>query len=243
MGVEFIYTGPSWANQSYDAPGSWEYQHKTNLAKEWSLPFHDYSQCGSSALNRSEAIKKTQQHLPIVWIYNEPLLDLQEATGLSMSEFIRRSDWFDIWKECNKFCLDTINQIGVPVFLIGGHSDVIDCKYENIVTGHFSWQHWIAEQAGLKVDNDGLIHVKINDGSDFSFRHCWGAEFAHRYMHENSNISPSSEIVDAVWNILFFWKELEKANLFFDVHPNRKANQEFAKVLLPALQNFLQDTK
>jgi hypothetical protein len=243
MNTQFIYTGPSWAKKSWDPPGSIADKNQTNLAKEWGIPFLDLSQAASSVLDRVKAIKNlTINELPIVWIYNEPIVNLTDITGLSFTEFIQSADWKDIWNECNQHCLQAINNIGKPVLLIGGHSDIVDCNYDNITVGYHSWQKWIAEQAGLQVDHD-TVYVKMDDGGDFSFEHCWGAEVVHRSMHNHPNITPSKEITNAIWDIFFFWKELEKANLFFEVHPNKQSNQQFAEFLLPTVTKFLQDNK
>ena len=242
MHPQFIYTGPSWALRSYDPPGSQEDNIRTNLAKEWQIPFLDLACRGVGVLNGVSAVESVADQLPIVWIYNEPIIDLTAITGLSFAEFIQRSDWKDIWKECNQHCLQSINKIGKPVLLIGAHSDIVDCKYDNIIVGHHSWQKWIAKEAGLQVDDDA-VYVKMDDGGDFSFEHCWGAEIVHRLMHEHPEIVPSTEIVNAIWDIFFFWKELEKAKLFYEVHPNHRANVEFAKFLLPTINKFLQDNK
>lgn len=242
---QLIYTGPSWAHSSYDPPNTVEYANPTSLAKEWNIPCLDLSKPGSGVLDRVTRVTNTKNSgtvLPIVWIYNEPLVDLKDATGMDLAEFVQRSDCIDIWKECNRWCLNKINDIGLPVLLIGGHCDIVDCDFSNITVGHDSWQKYIAELAGLKVDNN-TVYVKMDDGGDYSFDRCWGAEVVHRFIHQHQNIQPSQEIVNAIWDIFFFWKELEKANLFFEVHPNKRANQEFAKFLLPVVNKFLQDTK
>lgn len=240
---QFIYTGPSWAARSFDIPGSHADNNQTNLAKEWQIPFVNISQSGTTILNRVSAVNKLGSNkLPIIWIYNEPIGNLTDITKLSFLEFIQRADWKDIWKECNQHCLQAINNIGRSVLLIGAHSDIVDCNYDNITIGYPSWQKWMAEQAGLKVDSN-TVYVKMDDGGDFFVSHCWGAEVVHKFIHEHPEITPSIEIVNAIWDIFFFWKELEKADLFYEVHPNRQATTQFAKLLLPTVEKFLQDNK
>jgi len=186
---KFIYTGPSWAAQSYDPPSASEYRNPTNLAKEWQIPFFDASSPGTTVLNRITAVQNYHDiKLPIIWVYNEPVSDLQEITGITFEELIQQANWKDTWKKCNQYCLKAINDIGCPVLLIGGHSDIIDCNdYKNITIGHSSWQKWLASQAGLKVDRN-IIYVKMDDGGDFSFNLCWGAEIIHRFMHEHPEL-------------------------------------------------------
>ena len=235
--MKYIYTGPSWANSSYPIT-----DHSTNLAREWGIPYIDMTQKGVGVLAQVQSIKKLNSKLPIIWVYNEPILNLETITGISIDNFLQRSDWKDLWNECNQHCLSAIASLGVPVLLIGGHSDIVDCNHSNITVACDSWQKWLAQQAGLTVDN-GVVSVKMDDGGDFLIKHGWGAEIAHRYLHEHPAINPDPGLMNSVWDIFFFWKELEKANLFYEVHPNLQGNQLFAKFLLPTVTNFLQESK
>jgi hypothetical protein len=240
---KFVYTGPSWAARSYDPPGTLEFKNPTNLAKEWQIPFFDVSKPGTTILNRIYAVKELDNTtLPIVWVYNEPIGCLTEATGLSKEQFMQRSDWRDVWEDCNQFCLKTINDLNRPVLLIGAHSDIVNCDYKNITVAHPSWQKFLAHQAGMSIKYN-TVNVKMDDGGDFFVSDCWGAEVLHKFMHEDPHITPSVEITNAVWDIFFFWKELEKANLFFDVHPNYQGNKLFAEHLTPTVIKFLQENK
>lgn len=239
---QFIYTGPSWAYTSYDVPNSEADLNPTSLAKEWQIPCINLSRPGRRIVESVELVRQAEDKLPIIWIYGEPSLNLKEATGMEHKEFIQRSDWLDVWKECNQWCLNKINDIGLPVLLIGAHSDIVDCDFSNITIGHDSWQKYIAKLAGLKIDNK-TVYVKMDDGGDYSFDRCWGAETVHRIIHEHQDIDPSQGITNAVWDIFYFWKELEKSNLFFDVHPNKQGNKLFAEFLLPTVNKFLQETQ
>lgn len=234
--MRFVYTGPSWAASSYplgiDA---------TSLAKEWKIPYTDCSKPGSNVLECLNLVK-AHSTLPLIWIYNEPLGCLTEATGLTKSDLLQRRDWKDVWDECNQYCLEKISGLNRPVLLIGGHSDIVNCNYPNITIGCKSWQKFLAEQSGMSIDND-KVHVKMDDGGDFDVSFCWGAEVLHRYMHEHPEISPATEVTNAIWDIFFFWKELEKANLFYDVHPNINGNRLFAEFLKPVVTKFLEDNK
>ena len=234
--MKFVYTGPSWAASSYPLGVG-----ATSLAKEWGIPYANYSQPGSNVMGCIQSLKKAPA-LPIVWIYNEPLGCLTEATGLSKEQLVQQSDWQDVWEECNQFCLSAISNLNRPVLLIGGHSDIVNCNYSNITVAHPSWQKFLAQQAGMSVTNDE-VYVKMDDGGNFTVKHCWGGEVMHRFMHENPDIAPSIEITNATWDIFFFWKELEKANLFYDVHPNLKGNKLFAEYLKPMVDKFLEENK
>jgi len=234
--MSFIYTGPSWAASSYPlGPAA------TNLAKEWGIPCIDYSMPASSVLDCIKSFR-IKSSTPIVWVYNEPLNCLSEATGLTKAQLIQRSDWRNVWEDCNQFCLKAINDLNRPVLLIGSHSDIVNCDYSNITIGHTSWQKFLAQQAGMPLTNQS-IYVKMDDGGDFTVQNCWGAEVIHRFMHEHPDVTPSTEITNAVWDIFFFWKELEKANLFYEVHPNKQGNELFAEFLKPIVVKFLQENQ
>jgi len=234
--MNFTYTGPSWAASSYPVTDS----NVTNLSRLWDIQCKDQSRPGSSVLSCVKMIKKEKSSAPIVWIYNEPLGDLIEITGMEQKEFLARLDWKDIQKECNQYCLNAISSLNRPVLLIGGHCDIVDCNYANITVGHRSWQRFLAEQAGM-ITRKGKINVTMDDGGSFSFSHCWGAELAHKFMHENPDITLDSELVNNIWDIFFFWKALEKEDLFYEVHPNRRGNVLFAEHLKPTVIKFLED--
>lgn len=232
--MTFAYSGPSWAASSYPVENN-----ATNLARLWDLPNVNYSRPASTVLDCLKMIISGPR-IPVVWIYHEPFGCLTEATGLSKQQLIQRSDWRDVWEECNQFCLKQIADLNRPILLIGGHSDIVNCNHSNIVVGNASWQKFLANQAGMSIENNA-VRVKMDDGSDFTVDHCWGAEIIHRFMHENPEINPSVEITNSVWDIFFFWQELEKAGLFYQVHPNRQGNELFAEFLKPIVNNFLQE--
>ena len=235
--MRFAYTGPSWAASSYPADAA-----STNLAKEWNFQYINCARPGSTVLTCLDVVKITPAFLPLIWVYHEPLGCLTEATGLTTAQLIQRSDWKDIWEECNQYCLKKIASLNRPVLLIGGHSDIVNCTHSNITVGTESWQKFLANAAGMSIE-DQQIDVKMDDGGNFKVQHCWGAEVIHRFMHKNPDITPSIEITNAVWDIFFFWKELEKSNLFYEVHPNKRGNELFASFLKPTIAKFLEENQ
>jgi hypothetical protein len=243
MSPQFVYTGPSWAERSYDDPS--KLVEPTNLAQQWGIECVDLSLAGASVMSTADAVEnyfKTSPRLPIVWIYNEPILNIGDTTGLTEQEFLCSSDWENIWMHCNKKCLQRIASLGCPVLLIGAHSDIVDCDYPNITVAHPSWQKWLAEKAGFDVTNN-QIHVKMYKGGNFNFEHCWGAEIVQAYIFNNPNIDPPDGLVKSVWDIMEFWRQLSRTGLFSGCHPTRLAHEEFAKFLLPTVTKFLQDNK
>lgn len=239
MTPKFIYTGPSWAASSYPID-----ENSTNLAKEWNIPYIDTSAAASSVLDNLKSVKNIlrNERLPIIWIYNSTLGNMLEATNLSVNRVIEQPTWQDLFNQCNRYCLEQINSLDVPVLLIGGHQDIQDCDYKNITVGHISWQKWLAEQAGMPI-NDGIIQVTPADGGNYPLEYCWGAEVVHRKIHEDPLINPDPALLSAVWDIYYFWEELQQRDWFFEVHPNKRGNVEFAKFLKPVVEKFLEENK
>lgn len=234
MTEKFLYTGPSWAKNSYPIN-----RVSTNLAQQWGFDYIDLTLPGQGNHSCFEQIKKHSDNLPVIWLYCEPLLSLTQATGMSMTEFVVSENWRSIREACNQYCLDLINSLPNPVFLIGAHADIVDFKNSksNIIVGEASWQKWLAQQAGLTVDSH--IHVTPKDGGNYKFDHCWGAETVHRFLHDTPTIDPVPSLVDAVWDMYYFWQYLVEQGWFFEVHPNKHGNQEFAKFIKPLIENFL----
>ena len=233
---KFIYAGPSWAERSYDRPD--KNVISTSLAEQWKIGCINISQAGTSVLQNIDQIKKINSNLPIIWIYNEPILDLFKITGILTEEFLYRNDWQDIWNICNQYCLKSISDLNRPILLIGGHSDIVNCNYPNITIAHESWQKFIAEKSGMTVTNN-KIHVNMYTGGEFLFERCWGADVVHKWMHNYPNIDPPDSMVNSVFNMLQFFKKLQNAGWFWEVHPNRLATEKFADFSLLTVLNFL----
>lgn len=232
----FIYAGPSWAASSYPVDAN-----STNLSLEWNLPCINVSRPASSTFDQLDAIRRQSQsaHRPVIWIYNDPLTVLESVTSKSLRDFVQDPFWFEIYREVNQICLDRINDIGMPVLLIGGHCDVFDCDHENITIAHPSWQKWMAETSGMRV-LDGVIDVEPTDGGNYQLDLCWGAEVVQRFLHLNQGVKAHASLVDSMWDIYFFWDELQRRDWFFEVHPNKRANIEFAKFLRSTVNLFLE---
>ena len=219
--MKYIYAGSSWAASSFPVDSN-----ATNLAREWNLPYINTFGLGSTLLGNIDLIKKIKTRHPIVWIYHDPIIDFETITGLSSQEFFQRADYHELREECNQYCLNAINSLGVPVLLIGGASDVVNCNFSNIVVGCKSWQKWLVDLAGLNSNLD----------------HYWSAEIVHLEICKYPDLDPCPGLVDEIYEHFQLWKQLEQQDLFYEVHPNKRANQEFAKFLLPTVTEFLKDT-
>ena len=230
---KFICAGPSWAVTSYpdDALDS------TNVANEWSLEHVSVAVKADSVLGQLRAIENLNTKLPVVFFYCEPLLDLKEIAGVTLKDFVQSENWEEIWHQCNSYCLNAIDQIENPVALIGAHSDITSSNTSSFILDD-SWQKWLASQAGMDVEN-GIINVNPADGGNYKLSRCWGAEIVHRFLHTTPDLEPHPTLLDAIWDMYFFWEELQKRNWFFEVHPNYLANVEFAKYTKDKVKDFL----
>jgi hypothetical protein len=239
MNPQFIYAGSSWAAKSFD-PDKHVY---TNLATEWGIPHTNLTKLAISVLDSFDRIvQHPDKKLPVIFLYHDPIGDIERIIGISFKEFLTRADWKILWDQCNQSCLAKIDSLDRPVLLIGAVTSVINGVYKNITVGHVNWQLWLAEQAGMEVV-DQTVHVTPADGGNFFLNYFWGAQGAQKYLHENPSVKPDKKLLDAIWDVFFFWKELENANLFFEVHPNYNGNKLFAEFLKPTVLKFLNEHK
>lgn len=230
MTPQYIYAGPTWAQRSFDKDS----KTITNFANEWGIPYIDATLQASPPLTILDRVKSLNSQLPIVWIYSDPWGDVPRITGLTHQEYVKRADWFDIWRECNCYTLNAINQLGNPVLIIGTHCDVIDCDYNNITIANSSMQQWMATQAKIDIKN-----LNLADGSCITIPHCFAMEIYLKFFHDYPDIVPDPSLLSQVWDLYFFWKELEKNNLMYDVHPTAHSYITFSKELKDKVQNFL----
>jgi len=228
---KFIYTGPSWAELSYDNIPDWDVNN-TNLAKEWGMPYIDYAARGHSNSSRASLIQNDKNNYPIIWIMCEPLVGhLHDPTSpLSKSlqtEYLITSNHSAVRQTINLMQLDAMNRLNRPIGIVGAHSDIIesDIKYfKNLTIIESSWQNFLADIAGIARQ-------------PYNF----GYEISHRMIHGNQNLIPSNKLIDDVYNGLEFWKKLEKHGLFYDVHPNRTATELFARHVKNKVVKFINE--
>jgi len=217
-----LYVGPSWAVRSFDTVEGSE-DDFTNLIQELNLDVmnlakSDYSntQCLTAVKNH---IKDNKDIRGIIWVYCEPILDVPHELKKTV---IESDNFWSIREIVNQRILSQINNLNIPVGLIGGHSDIVNCDYSNITVIHPSWQKFLAENVGV------------------SLKHGWGAEVAHRYaMYEIKDSSPSKPFVFEVSDTLKSWSEMEMLGVFRGVHPNKKGNILFAKEIANNIQSFI----
>jgi hypothetical protein len=237
---KFNYIGPTWAVKSYDQ--NEQSTGSTNFASEWKI---DHIDITSHATPPGELVdlaeKYSRKDLPIVWIYSDPWGDVPAITGMSHKEYVERSDWFDIWKECNFHNLKRISNLGPPVFIIGSHCDIIDCDFSNIEIGHRSMQKWMAINCNLsniKV-TDNIIDILLPDTRQIQIKHCFANEIYLRFLHENDSVQPDSDLHEKLWHQWHFWKELEKNHFMFEFHPTKMSYVNFAKHIREKVIKFL----
>jgi hypothetical protein len=234
----FVYAGPSWAKRSFDDPD--KNIEISNLAKEWELPYFNCAEEGSNNLQQVQYVKNTLTDLPIIWVMCEPLVELTISDDtLSRSnlyrvhrkkalikKYLNTPDHLSVRQIINFEQLSAMNALNRPIGLIGGHSDIQDSDitfFKNITIIDHSWQNFLAKLAGI-------------DYNQYNF----GFEISHRILHGNHDIAPSDKLVNDIYQGLEFWKLLEKKNLFYEVHPNRVATEEYAKYLKDKVIEFIE---
>jgi hypothetical protein len=201
--------GGSWAARSFSnnfetnlEPGPAD----TNLMRELSIPVTNLAKFKLSNLQGLDIVKDYKNYHGIVWIYSEPMKDVDD-----LQTFITSHNCWQIRECINQQILNCLNNLNIPIALIGGPSDVDNCDYKNISVIYTSWQKFLAD----------LVNIKFTRG--------WDASYIHYKMLTYSNIRPSIQIVDALSETFENFKQLEQAGLIKGVHPTRLANELFAK--------------
>lgn len=239
-----LYLGPSWAVQSYESLHGND-SVKTNLAKELRIPrctlLARYAHSNFDQLKRAKSFMEKNSSLGpfrIVFITANSLQDGHLFYNLSQIEFAKMflvsNDPLDMVKNLEHEFYNQLNQLNIPVALIGAHTDV-DCDtHNNITVIHSSWQNYLGKRCGLN-----------------SF-YGWAADVAHRWLNGvvipkvgspvefDLGTKPSSIVVDEVHKILSdIWVKLERKNLFTGVHPNILGNKLFAKEIADSLNQWI----
>lgn len=224
----YNYIGPTWADRSFDPPGI----DPTNFAKVWGYPTQQFIYPSAPPGSIADWVKQKIGNLPTVWVYSDPWGDIPRLTGISHAELVTRPDWFNIWRDANRQVLSKINSLGVPVFLIGTHCDIIDCEFSNIFIGHPSWQYFMAESLDLVSDG----HIQIDNQT---INHCIAQEIYFRFSYENPEIKYHNSLNDLVISQWMLWEEFYKTGLMYEHHPTSKSYRVFAEYLRPSLDNWL----
>ena len=233
-----------WAVQSYETTTGLEDPVKTNLAQELKLTnYTSLAQYAKSNLDQlMEAQSFIQQHpelapFRIVFVTANSLRDGPVDSGLSEVEwaktFLDSRDPLDIVMNLEQEFYKRLNSLGIPVALIGAHTDVACDSHDNITVIHPSWQNFLGQRSGLNTF------------------HGWAADIAHRwlqgvYIPESGppatfelNRNPSPAVVDEIHKLFVIWRTLKKHKLFFGTHPTILGNQLFAKEIAEPFTKWL----
>jgi len=240
-----LYLGPSWAVQSFETTHGLDDPVKTNLAQE--LELTNYTSLALYACSNLDQLQLAQEFMQqnpelapfrIVFVMANSLQDGYKISGVSQVEFARAfltsEDPIGITKTLEQQFYHRVNSVGVPVALIGAHTDVECESFDNITVIHPSWQNFLGQQCGLN-----------------SF-YGWPAEIGHRWLqgiaipeygppeHFELGTNPSKVLVNEVHELLNIkWKIFEKNKLWTGVHPNIRGNQLFAQEIKQSVNNWI----
>jgi hypothetical protein len=240
-----LYLGPSWAVQSFESTIGIDDPVKTNLAQELgltdytSLALYANSNFDQLALAR-EFIQRHPELAPfrIVFVSANTLSDGPDLFNLSQVEFAKTfllsNDPLDMVQSLEQQFYQHLNQLGVPVALIGAHTDVTCQSHDNITVIHPSWQNFLVKRCGLNSI------------------YGWAADVAHGWLqgiivpevgepeHFDLGRDPSSAVVEEIHKIIFgTWMKIEKHQLFKGVHPTILGNQLFAKEIADSFNQWI----
>lgn len=220
--LEIFYIGPSWAVRSFDTVEGSE-ENYTNLLKEWNIDARNLSKLGLSNENCLGIIRR--QSLDnckgIIWVYCEPILQVEHEFKQAL---IEDEDFWAAREKINQQTFKWMNELNIPIGLIGGHSDIVHCNQPNIEVIHPSWQKFLADEVGVDLE------------------HGWGAEIAHRYAtYEFPGTTPSWACVDLICDTFTSWTKMELTGMFRGCHPTKKGNELFAKEIKSNIDNFIKN--
>jgi hypothetical protein len=227
----YIFAGDSWALKGFTEQ-NYHYHHNDPmpddvcLADHWNIPYELALARGQGNLSVLDKILHLDlpSSTPVIWVYTEPGRDFGRITGQSEFDWMIKEEIFEIRKQLDRSTLEIIKQkLSNPVALIGGLSDI------NIETAtqlgytilHPSWQQWIADKLGSEW-----------------FKQGWGASDIGWRVHSN-NITPSRAATFAWDEQIKEWCWWEDQGYFCHEHPSPQANKEFAKYLMPRVEQWL----
>ena len=228
---KFIYSGPSWALQSFDTPQGRE-PNTTSLVQEWGLAHiaHNVSARGSDFDRQFAHFVNTD--LPIVYVMCEPLAVHNRSSSQKYHKFLDayKNSWQDVWQHREELYQEQMHKLAsLPnrVAVIGAHSDV-SAVPDGITVIDPSWQNYLRQLAGLDTGYN------------------WGVEILHRHIQSTTgqwrNIR-SKVLVDRIYEQFQVWETLQEANLFCAVHPNRRATELYAQHTLDGVLEFIEGVK
>lgn len=226
--TNILYVGPSWANRSYSTHDASETDF-TSLYRELSLDkfnIVDLSKPGMSNQYFIDLLSSPNQphsykckYDAIIWVYCEPIIESKDRQTLLTSE-----NFWQMREQTNKNILNQISQLGVPVAMIGAHSDIENCNYANLEIVHPSWQKFLAEYADVKLDVG------------------WGCEVAHKWLLvDYPKLKPSKNLVNSVSDTWRAWCELDLNGVFCWCHPNKLGNELFAREIEQKIQTWIKN--
>ena len=240
-----LYLGPSWAVQSFESTHGLDDPVKTNLAQE--LELFDYTSLALYANSNLDQLQEAeafmQQHpelapFRIVFVMANSLQDGYKIAGVSQVDFARAfltsEDPVGTIKTLEQQFYHRLNSLGIPVALIGAHTDVEYESFDNITVIHPSWQNFLGQRCGLN-----------------SF-YGWPADVGHRWLqgivipeygppeHFELGTNPSPVVVDEIHKLFNVnWRILEKNKLFKGTHPTILGNQLFAQEIKQSVNNWI----
>jgi hypothetical protein len=244
-----LYLGPSWAVQSYESPIGKHDPVKINLAQELQLTNYtvlaQYANGNLDQIRLAETFMEEHPELApfnIVFVVGNSLRDGYIYSGVSQIEwakiFLTSKDPIDLVQSEEQRFYRQVNSFGIPVALIGAHTDVSCESHDNITVIHPSWQNFLANQCVTNTP-----HIEPFYG--------WAADVAHTWLQGiviptvgppvpfDLGGNPSVVVVDEITKIFEIWRKLENYKLFRGVHPNILGNQLFAKEIANSFNKWI----
>ena len=239
-----LYLGPSWAVQSYESLYGYDDPVKTNLAKE--LNFNNYTQLahyGDSNLTQLNKAKKFISDnidlgpFRIFFVVNTSLDDSAEFYKTNLADFAKTfllsTIPLTLVKELEILFYKELEQLDMPIAVVGSHTDIVDYTFNNNVTViDPSWQNFIGSQCG----------VERFFGWPAAMGHAWMQGSLNGTGHYNVDFDPSMEVVFEINRVFDYWTSFVDAGLWCGVHPNIQGNQLYANHIREKVNQWFDNT-
>ena len=222
---QFIYTGPSWGELSYEPMQDFDvYPNYTNLALEWNIPCYNVAKRANNNYQCIDSVRSLNKDLPVIWIMCEPLVAILHNVP-AQHEYLQSNNHLAVRQDLLHEQLRAMNDLGLSIGIVGAHSDIRQQdinNFSNLSIIHPSWQNFLADKVNVQSRN-----------------YNWGYEIAHVMFRVFPEIKPNDRLVMDMYDGLDFWQQLEKENVFCDVHPNKQGNIQFAELIKQRVIDFI----
>ena len=260
---EFLYTGDSTAFKAFETPdGNDELSQLVSIGKLLEVStgkkMIDVSHYARPNTRLADYVLKINKQAPVIWLFACPVASLfwrehnnawpaihSSNTDLAY-ELITAVNYNEIYNQIANDELNVINNIGLPIGLIGGSGDISEeqiVNYKNLSIIHPSWYQYLAKAADIPLQSKHmlaeLLHVIVNiffPAKGIVWNQLWQVD-----RNFYNNIPVNQSLIDDIYKI-YSWREaMHNARYICHNHPNVKSNVLFHNLIKDKAKDYLND--